>query len=145
MLNVDRAGNLLVAISAAEQDQMGTLLASAARTATVQSLAQETPAAQGLLVFLNVSAASGTGGLVIRIQALDPASYDWAYLTLAPSVLTATGMYVIVLGPGALGPVSGAAGGVLQATAGPVPRLWRVEVAHQDASSYTYSVGYQVV
>ncbi len=112
-----------------------TLLVSAARTATTDSTDQNNGYARGVLVHLNVTAASGTGGLTVRVQAKDPVSGAYVSLNAAPAVVTAVGTFAYLLYPGA------GAGGLTQATSGGLPRTWRVQVTHGDASSYTYSVG----
>jgi hypothetical protein len=56
---LDGGGNLQIA--ALNQDL--TILPSTTRTATTNSAAQVNQNGQGLAVYLNVSAASGTGGL----------------------------------------------------------------------------------
>ena len=117
-------------------NEQGTLLASAARTATVTSSNHTNHNARGVLVTVNVTTASGTGGLTVRIQGIDPVAGTAFPLNTAPSAITATGLYSYLLYPGASG------GGTTQATALVLPRTWNVQVSAGDSSSYTYSVGY---
>lgn len=120
----------------------GTLLASAARTADILSPTQTNYNAKAVQVFLNVTAVSGTGGLTVYIATKDPVSGTGAYLLQASVAVTGTGQYIYELGLGA----SGTAGQKVKVRlAGMVPRTWYVIIAHGDASSYTYSVGYSLL
>lgn len=121
----------------------GTLLASAARTATTTGSAQTNYNARGAMLILNVSAASGTGGLTVTFLATDPVSGAQFLLNANPTAVTGTGTYVYELYPGAS--TAGPTGAVAQRTAGILPRTWTVKVFHGDASSYTYSVGYELI
>ncbi len=112
------------------------LLASAARTATTSTANQTNYNARGVHVYLKVTAASGTGGLSVRIVERNADGSAAAYLNAAPTAVTAVGDYVYELYPGA----SGAGTNVPQRTSGALARTWYVEVTHGDASSYTYRV-----
>src|SRR5690242_4107854 len=81
----DKLGRLLVTAAGAlwngtdyEAEQgntEGTLLAEAARTATTYAAAPLTnPSARGVTLWLNITAASGTGGLILRVRGYDPVS-----------------------------------------------------------------------
>ena len=120
----------------------GTLLASAARTATATSPTMTNYNTKGILVFLSVTVASGTGGLSVRIIAIDPVSGGQWYLNPAPTAITTTGASGYMIYPGAIF-VSGST--VSQVIQQPLPRTWYVEVVAGDASSYTYSVGYGLI
>lgn len=122
-----------------KNNQDGTALASAARTTTTNSSSITNYNASALAIFLNVTVASGTGGLTVRVQGIDPVSGSVIALNAAPTAVTAIGTTLYVIGLGASG------GGAAQATSAPVPRTWRVAVTHGDASSYTYSVGYSLI
>lgn len=123
----------------------GTLLASAARTATTVSAVQTNHNARGVLIHLNITEASGLGGLRVHIESVDPVSGGFAWLNPNPTAITATGLYLYEVSPG--GSTAGAAGAgiVNQRTAGSVPRFWRVNVEHGDVTSYTYSLGYSLI
>ena len=120
----------------------GQLLGSATRTATVSSDTQRVDETMNsdaqLVVFLNVSAASGTGGLTLTIEGLDPVSATWFRMLTGAGLIT-TGKRAYVLGPGSS---ATAAADITGAVPAPVPESWRVTVTHGDASNYTYSVGY---
>lgn len=116
----------------------GTALASLLRTAQVNSADLVNMGAKGVMVFLNVTQASGTGGLTLRIQGKDPASGTYGNLLSASAAVIATGMSIYLLYPG------GASGGT-QGVTGPLPKTWRISVNVGDASNYTYSVGYCLI
>lgn len=121
----------------------GQLLASAVRTATVSSdtfRVDEDLQGQRLIVFLNVTAASGTGGLTLTVEGYDIASQSW-FRMVAGSALITTGKRIYALGNGVS---AAAAADITAAVAAPVPESWRVTVTHGDASNYTYSVGYSL-
>lgn len=124
----------------------GTLLASAARTALAQAPVQTNYNGRGVLLFLNVTAASGTGGLSVRLQAVDPLSGTAALANGGPTLVTATGLYAYEFYPGGLSAApSTSAGFVVQRVSCALPRSWSAVVNVGDASSYTYSLGYAVV
>lgn len=120
----------------------GVLLASAARTATTNSAIQTNHNARGAMLFLRISAASGTGGLQVRIIARDVAANRDYQLNANPSAETSVGDFVYELYPGS---TAGAALNVKQRTAAALPRTWWVQVAHLDGSSYTYSLAYALI
>lgn len=113
------------------------LLASAARTATIQSGNIDNYNWRGVHVIIDVTAVSGTGSVTPVIQAIDFTSGKFYDLLVGPAI-TATGLTVIKLYPGIVASANASASDIL-------PRRWRVEVRHADASSYTYSVGANVV
>ncbi len=117
----------------------GTAITSAARTATLNSNDITNPNGRGLLIFLNVTAASGTGGLTLRVQAKDPVSGNYYALNAAPTAVTATGLQCYNVSVGAQS--TNAAQNVGTA----LPRTFRINVTHGDSSSYTYSVGYSLM
>jgi hypothetical protein len=117
-----------------------TLLASAARTATTNTADQTNANGKGVVVYLAITAASGTGGLQVSIQGKDPVSGNYFLLATLGAAVTTTGNKAYMFYPGA------ASGGSLQAGAQMVlPRTWRVQIVHGDGTSYTYSVGCSVV
>lgn len=118
----------------------GTALDVLARTATTDSADLTNTGRRNLILFLRVTAASGTGGLQVQAQAKDPLSGGYAAINSVPSAVIATGTYLYMFGPGCTNLNNGAA----QISSGLIPRTWRVHVIHGDASSYTYSVGYSL-
>jgi len=123
----------------------GTLLASAARTTSTSSPFQTNYNAAGVFVVLNVTAASGTGGLTVKIWARDTYSSTSIQLNPDPTAITAIGRYGYMLYPGASASGIAGAGWVNQFIPAALPRTWYVEVRHGDTSSYTYSVSYALM
>lgn len=123
----------------------GTLLASSVRTVTTTSPDQTNYNARGVIVYLNISLASGTGGLSVRIWGKDPVTGSGVVLNAAPTAITATGIYGYVLYPGIGAAAAAGNGGMNQVTSEVLPRTWFVQVTHGDGSSYTYSVGYALI
>ena len=120
----------------------GTLLASAARTTNATSATQTNHNARGVLITLSVTVASGTGGLTLRIYAVDPVTGSLSVLNAAPTAITAAGLSNYVVYPGvAVGATLSAA----QAVSVPLPRSWAIGVTHGDASSYTYSIAFSTI
>ncbi len=119
-------------------NQQGTLLTSATRNATTASADQINYNARGVLLFLDVSAASGTGGVRAIIDVKDPVSGNYkGPLNTTPTFRTAVGTYVYLFYPG-----SASAGGLEQNNQVVLPRLWRATVQHSDATNYSYSLAY---
>lgn len=116
----------------------GTLLASAARTSTTVTANQTNYNARGVAVSLNVTVASGTGGLQVRIFAMDPVSGAAIYIMALPTAVIATGSTLYTVYPGISNSNSF---GINYA----LTRMWGVSVIHGDASSYTYSLGYSYI
>lgn len=118
----------------------GTLLASAARTSTTVSSNQTNYNARGAIIYVNVTNASGTGGLTFFIYAVDPVSGASRVIAQQTTAKTANGCYTMEYYPGA------SSGGLFDSTTqGVLPRTWYVQITHGDASSYTYSVGYSLI
>lgn len=121
-----------------------TALASAARTAT--TTANLTLRGTGFVLFvLRITAASGTGGLKLRLG-LGNASYlvythSAAYPTTA---ITSTGRFGFLFGPGLreVAPSSGASGEINQHANTLAIRDVQLAITHDDGSSYTYQVTY---
>lgn len=136
-LNASTAPVLLNALGTAGVGASSTtVLASAARTATNQSTEQSNLNGRTLLVYLDVTVASGTGGLQLTLQGKVAATAGWKTLTPAPTAVLTTGTFLYIFGPGG--------GANSQASLTPpnisIPAEWRINVTHGDGSSYTYSV-----
>ena len=140
-LRTDGLGRLTVSTTPQLE---GTALASAARTATATSSNVVADQYKGVHIILNITAASGTGGLIVRAQGLDPISGNFYSLNGAPPAIVATGIYAYEFYPGITSSVSGP-NNVNQRTSTSLPRTWRVQVQVGDATSYTYSVGYCMI
>ena len=114
-----------------------TLLASAARTVSTNSPDQTNYNARGVILFLNVTAASGTGGLQMRVRIKDTLTGNYVNLSDLTSLRTTTGRDTLLLYPGASDTEQG---DINLAAPFPLPRTWGVKVNHGDGSSYTYSL-----
>ena len=119
----------------------GVLLASGARNVSTSCAKQINKNARGLMIFVNVTAVSGSGGLLLKVRGYDPVSGAAGHINNDPVAITATGLYAFAYYPGATG-----AGTILkQSTSAPLPKEWDAYVYHQDGSSYTYSIGYTAI
>lgn len=123
---------LRVGLPASKRDL--TILASAARTAQTDSADFVSDHARGVVLFLNVTAASGTGGLTVNIQMKDPVTGNYSSYYAAAAAVTSTGQRTYHIYPGASGGGTESKGGLL-------PHTWRVRVTVGDSSSYSYSIG----
>lgn len=113
-----------------------TLLASAARTATLQSSDQTNYNGRGLHVVLDVTSA-GTGSITLTIQAKDALSAKY-YTVLAGVAVTTNSTNVYKVYPGLTAAANATANDILT-------RTWRIDVTHNNANSITYSVGASVI
>jgi hypothetical protein len=120
----------------------GTLLASAARTATTSTATQINYNARGVILFLRITAASGTGGLQPRLFLVDALTDGQIAVIAAPTARTTTGSAAYVFYPGS---TAAAFVDLTQNVSLPLPRSWAVTVIHGDASSYTYSLGFSYI
>lgn len=126
-----------VIVEAAYLNYSSTLLASAARTATVNTSDQTNFGGRGVHVTINVTAASATPSVVFTIQGKDDLSGVY-YTILASAAITGTGTTVLRVYPGLTAAANVTVNDVL-------PRTWRVNCVHADADSITYSLGASVI
>jgi hypothetical protein len=124
-----------------EETIEGTWLASATRSATVDCPDMDTPGYRGVLVSLNVTAASGTGGLRVQLFWRDPASGVAQQLNNNNAPIAATGQNVHLFYPAACD----AGVGIYVRWNTVLPRTWFARIQHGDGSNYTYSVGYALI
>ncbi len=117
----------------------GTALISAARTGTTNSADIINYNGRGVTLFLNVTAASGTGGLTVNIQVKDPVSGSYFTAYAAAAAVITTGLKAYNAFPGAAG-----AGNYTNTVNFQIPRTFRIGVTVGDSSSYTYSIGYAI-
>lgn len=109
------------------------LFASAARTASHQSEDQLNRGHRGVRVVINATASAATPSVVFTIQAKDVTSNTYQTV-LASAAVTGTGTTVLKVYPG----ITAAANASVSDVLAPI---WRLDVAHGDADSLTYSVG----
>lgn len=123
-------------VEAVRGNTQGTLLASAARTATTASADQINHSACGVRVAVNITVWTA-GSLTVQVQEKDPVSGTYRTI-LSSAALAATGLTVLVVYPGVTVTANLAA-------SEPLPRTWRVNVVHADATSITYSCGFSLI
>jgi hypothetical protein len=107
-----------------------TVLASAARTAAINSADQTNFNARTLYLTWDITAA-GTGTLTLTIKYKDSLSGKYVTL-LASAAQTGVGTVTLKVGPD----LTAAANTVAKEA---LPRVWRAEVTGADGSSWTYS------
>lgn len=109
-----------------------TLLASAARIASVNTADQNNQFWRGVIVTIDATAAADTPSVVFTIQGKSALGTDY-YTILASAAVTGAGVTVLRVYPGLVAATNLVANDVL-------PRVWRVSVAAGDADSLTYSL-----
>ena len=120
----------------------GTLLASAARTATtVASPPNPDKWHRGVRLFLNFTVQAGAETITPQVEWVDPVSGNARAIT-AFAAVSATGTYVYELHPGSL---ETAATANHEVQGGSLPQSWQVRVTHSASGSHTYSLGYCLV
>lgn len=112
------------------------LLTSAARTGTTASTVYGSNGLGSLRLFLDVTAASGTGGLIPQLRAHDPQTNAAKLIWATPLPVTATGTYVYEMSESA----NDALRAIYYSCRGKPPLNFSVTVTHEDGSSYTYSL-----
>lgn len=96
---------------------------------------------RGIIVYLNVTANSGTSALLLRINAVDPASGVAVPLNVAPTVVNTAAMFTYLLYPS-----GGTSTAVTQLSNGfALPPEFTLTIAVGDASSSTYSLGFELL
>lgn len=133
---------LLALIADHRRTLTGTSLASAARTTVTQSADIINHDCAGVAAFLNITVASGTGGLSHYFGTYDPVSGTGKLLNSAPTAIVATGIYWYCLHPSLTAAFNTSAN---QLSGGLLPRTFYSYVNVGDASSYTYSVGFVLI
>ncbi len=135
LFNEYRAGGTF---SRARSNENPIVLASAARTATVDSATFLNENARGAHFVVNVTAVTATPSIVVKIQGQDPANLTEFYDILVSNAITTIGRRIFKVYPG-INSVSNAA------TSDILPWGWRVRVEHDDTDSITYSVAANLV
>lgn len=111
----------------------GTLLPSAAYTATVASNDQDNPYAHGVHVIINVTVATA-GNFTCTIQGKDPASGTY-YTILASSAISTVSTTVLRVFPGIAASANAAASDI-------IPRTWRLNCVGASSPNLTFSAGF---
>lgn len=117
-------------------------LASAARTAFTSTANIDGTGWKGCHWWLNITAASGTGGLTVQIATLDPING-----AVIGGYIFHTALTTAVLATGFIYPGAKSAVGNNQVASESlvVPPTFRLSVNHADGSSYTYSLNYALI
>lgn len=124
-------------MSREDRGQGGILLASAARTASVNSPAvTNVCGGQNLEVIINCSADPASASVVFTIQGFDAGSQTW-FDILASAAVNATGQRILRVSPHLTASANLIAKDI-------VPRIFRVEAVAADSDSLTYSVAYSL-
>lgn len=121
-----------VSVDSTQDSDSLTVLASAARTATVTSGNLNNNGYRGLHLIIDATAAAATPSVVVTIQGYSPLGDDY-YTILASAAITGTGTTILRVYPGLTAAANLVANDCL-------PPVWRVNAAHADADSITYSV-----
>jgi hypothetical protein len=117
--------------------EAGTVLASAARTATTNGPDMTNPGYTGVIVYIDITVNAVSCSNVYTIQGKDPVS--GTYNTILASVAkTAVGYTVLTVLP------SATASANVTINAG-IPATWRVICTAGNANSATYSIGYSYI
>lgn len=124
----------------------GTLLASAARTATTNSAIQTNHNARGVVLFLNITATpGGAETLYLYLTMVDPVTGAGGVTSATHVTIPAatTGPFALVMYPGLLSAAMSDSRGFTRN--GALPRTWLAQVIHSAGGSWTYSLSYAYV
>jgi hypothetical protein len=130
---------LLALLNYRQLPKYTTLATSAARTSYWATTVQRNYGYSGIALLLNVTAASGTGGLKMGLDMCNPANTITQKLGTSPAAfITAIGQYCAIFYPGAAGNATWTPnpGGVNTC----LPEYYTASVVVGDASSYTYQL-----
>jgi hypothetical protein len=125
----------------------GTALTAATRSATTAATQFNGTGYKGLIAYLNLYTASGTGGLLVVLQYLDPVTGSWMNGPFAPSTAkTTTGTFCVMFAEG----ISAGTGGTINTSQSAdrgamLGQQVRLMVSHGDATNYGYSLGYELI
>jgi hypothetical protein len=117
------------------------VIASAMRTATVQSVTLDRGGMRGAVLYLYVTAVSGNAGenINLKIRAISPLTGNPISVYVPASILGNSAVpteYIYMIYPGLTG-----SSGYTASNAFALPSQFRVEVTHSGSGSFTYSVG----
>lgn len=107
------------------------LLASAARTASINSPNQNNYNASGVIITIDVTAIVTAPSVTFTVKYFDTLSTKWVTL-LTSAAITTVSTTTLKIRPGLTAVANLVANDVL-------PRIWRLEAVHANANSITYS------
>lgn len=119
-------------VNLTESGQIITVLASAARTASVDSSDFSNEGFRGLHLIIDATASAATPSVVFTIQGYSGLGNDY-YTILASAAVTGAATSVLRVYPGLTAAANLVANDCL-------PSIWRVSAVAGDADSLTYSV-----
>jgi hypothetical protein len=131
------AGATTATVAGEAANKAATILASAARTATVSSADQTNLEYRGAQFIIDVTAITATPSVVFTIEGKDALSGIY-YPLLVSVAITATGTTILRVYPDLNASPNSVASDIL-------PVTWRITATHADADSITYSVGVNYV
>lgn len=130
---------LLLALAACaawgQSNTQGTLIPSAAYTATVNSNDQDNAYYHGVTVVINVTVATA-GNFTCTIQGKDPVSGNY-YTILASGAISTVSTTVLKVFPGIAASANAAAQDIL-------PRIWRLTCVGAASPNLTFSAGFML-
>lgn len=117
-------------------------LASAVRNTFTSTPNLDGTGWKGIHWWLNITAASGTGGLTVQLVSLDPIN-----LSLIGGYIFHTAIVTPILATGFIypGAKSNVGNNQVASESLVVPPTFRLSVNHADASNYTYSLNYALI
>lgn len=113
------------------------LLASAARTAAVNTADQANMGNRGVRIVIDVTVDPAAAAVTYTIEGKDPISGKY-YTILASAALAAVATTTLTVFPGATAAANTVANNYL-------PAVWRVAVTVADTDSFTYSVNAELL
>lgn len=121
----------------------GTLLASAARTATATSADFTNHNGLRIALLLNVTAKAGATTIQLALDVKDPVSGSYQAIAAPTAFAAAAGiMYVLLVGPGLIAADSPGTASAFRAAH--LARTMRIRAIPSDTDSVTYSIGYSL-
>ncbi len=114
-----------------------TVLASAARTAALDSSDFTNTNHRGLVVVVDVTADPSSAAVTFTLQGKDTLSSSY-YTLLVSTALAAVATTDLVVYPGCIAVANRVANL-------PLPRIWRVSITVGNSNSFTYSVGASLI
>lgn len=116
-----------------------TVLASAARTATIQSAALSGIGDIGIYILVDTTATAVTPVVTLSVQVRNELASDWHNLFTSSTTITAVGLQAYYVGR-SVGVDAGITNNLTGICAVPLPQQYRIVMTHADADSITYSV-----
>lgn len=123
------------------EENAGTLLVSAARTADTYAEMHNDAGFKGIILYFDATAIVDAPSVTPKIEFLNPATGEWeSYLSGGACVLDSVAEDAWIIHP-----TYGIGGKTLlcKESPAPLPIIWRLFMDASNADSLTYSVGYQ--